>query len=132
MKILVAEDDPVIATMMSHLLKVIGTCDVVANGQEAVGHHHAALDAGEPYDVVFLDVMMPVLDGHTALREIRKTEQDADVAAHSLAKIIMTSALDDKENVLRAFREQADAYLVKPINSGMIVAQMKKLGVLGR
>ncbi len=130
MKILIAEDDAAIATIMRHLLSMVGTCEIVSNGQDAVARTHAAIEAGDPYRVVFLDVMMPVMDGHTALREIRKVEQDAGVAAHALAKVIMTSALDDKENVLRAFREQADAYLVKPINSGMIISQLKKLGVL--
>lgn len=131
MRILVAEDDPVLARVMAGLMKLLGRHDLAENGQRALELYHAAIRDGDPYDVVFLDVMMPVMDGQTALREMRKLESDLGVPAERLAKIVMTTALDDKENVLRAFREQADGYLVKPINSGMIVGQLKKMGLLG-
>lgn len=131
MRLLVGEDDPVLSKVMGRLMQLLGRYDVVANGEQVVEHYHAALRDGDPYDVVFLDVTMPVMDGHAALCEIRRLEADLGVPSAKAAKVVMTTALKDKENVLRAFREQADGYLVKPVNSGMVVAQLKKLGLLG-
>lgn len=48
------------------------TCD----GREAVTAFTEALDAGEPFDLICLDVMMPEMDGHTALASIRRIESE--------------------------------------------------------
>ena len=61
MKILLAEDDYTTRKYMSSFLSKYGECDVTVDGMEAVDAFMMALDEGEPYDLVCLDVMMPAM-----------------------------------------------------------------------
>lgn len=67
MKILLAEDDFVTRKFMVGFLSKYGECDVTVDGMEAVDAFMMALEDGEPYDLVCLDIMMPVMDGYQAL-----------------------------------------------------------------
>ena len=76
MKILLAEDDFVTRKFMASFLSKYGECDVTVDGMEAVDAFMLALEEGEPYDLVCLDIMMPVMDGYQALMGIRKLEKE--------------------------------------------------------
>ncbi len=71
MKILLAEDDFASRKFMTNYLEKYGECDITVDGEEAVDAFMMALEDGEPYDLICLDVMMPVLDGYQALKAIR-------------------------------------------------------------
>jgi len=130
MKFLIAEDDFTSSLLLQGLLKPYGTADIVANGKEAVEAVRAALKARKYYDLICLDIMMPEMDGQTALKEIRDLEVASGILITDCAKVIMTTALDDKGNVMTAFREQCDAYLVKPIEKAKLVENLKKLSLI--
>ncbi|MHC1744384.1 MAG: response regulator [Syntrophobacteraceae bacterium] len=129
MKTLVVEDDFTSRLYLSNLLQGFGETHAVVNGQEAVAAFSSAMDTGRPYDLVCLDIMMPELDGQGTLRAIRSLEQEAGVLVGRGAKVIMVSALGDKDNVLTAFRELCDAYLVKPISKAQLQGQLQTLGL---
>ena len=76
MKILLAEDDFVTRKFMVNFLSKYGECDVTVDGMEAVDAFMMALEDEEPYDLVCLDIMMPVMDGYQALVAIRKLEKE--------------------------------------------------------
>ena len=67
MKILLAEDDFVTRKFMANLLSKYGDCDVTVDGMEAVDAYMMALEDDDPYYLVCLDIMMPVMDGYQAL-----------------------------------------------------------------
>lgn len=120
MRILVAEDDYASRLFMEKILSQYGTLDVAADGLEAIDAFEAALEAEDPYDVVFLDIMMPKLDGITVLKVIRNMEKQQKSAKH--AKIIMTTALNDDASIKAARQNGCDAYLWKPILPEQIIA----------
>lgn len=120
MRILVAEDDYASRLFMEKLLSQYGTLDVAADGLEAIDAFEAALEAEDPYDVVFLDIMMPKLDGITVLKVIRNMEKQQKSAKH--AKTIMTTALNDDASIKAARQNGCDAYLWKPIVPEQIIA----------
>lgn len=66
-----AEDDFVGRKVMHRLLLEHGECDVAVDGVEAIKAFDLAWRAGTPYDVMFLDIMMPNMSGHEALKIIR-------------------------------------------------------------
>ena len=74
MKALIVEDDFTSRLLLQGLLQPFGVCHVCINGKEAVEAFKIALDQKEPYDLVCLDIMMPEMDGQTALKEIRAIE----------------------------------------------------------
>ena len=100
MKILLAEDDYLTRKAMDNFLSQYGECDVTVNGMEAVDAFMLALEEEEPYDLVCLDIMMPVMDGYQALMGIRNLEKERHIPVEKSAKIIMTTALNEEKNVI--------------------------------
>ena len=75
MKTLIVEDDFTNRLLLQELIKGYGLPHVAINGKEALEAVRTALEADEPYDLVCLDIMMPEMDGHTALMEMRALEE---------------------------------------------------------
>lgn len=130
MKILLAEDDFVTRKFMVNFLSKYGECDVTVDGMEAVDAFMMALEDGEPYDLVCLDIMMPVMDGYQALMGIRNLEKDRGIVEDKRAKVIMTTALNDEKNVKMAFELGCTIYSGKPIDKERFEQAMKKLGLI--
>lgn len=130
MKILIAEDDFASRKFMLRFLGKYGECDVTMDGREAVEAYTMSIEAGDAYDLVCLDIMMPGMDGYQALKEIRDIEKANNVAQDKEAKIIMTSALNEGRNVQKAFELGCVAYAGKPIDQDKFEGVLKKLGLL--
>lgn len=131
MKILIAEDDAISRRIIGKILSRFGTCDTAVNGAEAVEAFRLARQDGYPYDLVCLDIMMPDMDGQEALRKIRAVEKQAGIRGRREVKVIMLTALDDPRSVVEAFyRGGATSYLVKPIETEKLLAELQQLGLL--
>lgn len=116
MKTLLAEDDFASRKFMDKYLSQYGECDVTVDGEEAVSAFMMALEDDIPYDLVCLDVMMPVLDGYQVLKAIRDIEKEKKITNDKKVKVIMTTALNEERNVKKAFELGCEAYSGKPID----------------
>ena len=130
MKILLAEDDFVTRKYMVSFLSKYGECDVTVDGMEAVDAFMMALEDGEPYDLICLDIMMPVMDGYQALVGIRNLEKERNIPEEEAVKVIMTTALNDEANVKMAFDLGCTVYSGKPIDKDRFEQAMKKLNLI--
>ncbi len=130
LRILIVEDDFASRKVLSVLLKAFGECDVAVNGIEAVQAFDLAIEEGALYDLICLDILMPEMDGHEVLKKIREIEEKNEISGSDRVKIIMTTALSDSKNVIEAFREQCEAYIVKPITKEELFKQMRALGFI--
>ena len=130
MKILLAEDDFASRKFMDKHLSQYGQCDVTVHGEEAVDAYMMALEDGEPYDLLCLDVMMPVLDGYQVLKAIRNIETQRGIPKEKRVKVIMTTALNNERNVKLAFELGCEAYSGKPIDVEKFDKVLKKLGLI--
>jgi len=109
LRILLAEDTEVNQRLVVDLLqKWDHTVIVAQNGREAL----AALVGGEPFDVVLMDVEMPIIDGLTATRLIRERERATNSARLPVVAMTAHAMAGDRERFLAA---GMDAYLPKPI-----------------
>lgn len=81
-------------------------------------------------DLVLMDIMMPVMDGYQVLRSIRDLEADHGIPEEEQVKVIMTTALNDEENVKMAFDLGCSVYSGKPINKEKFDQALKKLGLI--
>ncbi len=129
LRVLVVEDDFTSRLLLQKLLAPYGEVHIAVNGKEAVSAFGGALEAGQPYDLVCLDIMMPEKDGHEALREMRALEESRNIPSTQGSKIIMTTALEDVKNVAAAYDELCDGYLVKPIEKAKLMALLLELKV---
>ncbi len=130
LKILLAEDDFATRKFMSKFLEKYGDCDVTVDGMEAVDAFLMAIEDDEPYDLVCLDVMMPVMDGYQALMGIRNIEKQQNTAPENMVKVIMTTALNDERNVKKAFELGCTVYSGKPLNVEKFEEVLAKLGLI--
>lgn len=131
MRALIVEDDFVSRRIMHKYLSIYGECDIAVDGQEAVDAFKLAWEQSNPYDLICMDIMMPNLNGQDALRCIRDLEKQLNVGAKEV-KVIMTTALNDKKQVMEAFYEGgASSYFVKPIQRDKFMAELHTLGLIG-
>ncbi len=130
MKTLIAEDDFTSRLLLQEILKGYGPVHIAVNGKEASAAALTAMDSGEPYDLIFMDIMMPEMDGYEALKAIRALEEVRGILSPEGAKIFMITALGGVSSVVRAFQGLCDAYLVKPIATAKLLEQLHKFGLL--
>jgi two-component system chemotaxis response regulator CheY len=130
MRILIAEDDPTSRKFMQKFLSKYGECDVAVDGIETIDTFYAAMKEKKPYNLICLDIMMPRLDGLKALKTIRELEVQNSVPKDEKVKVIMTTALNDKQTVMSSYDTGCEAYAWKPIDMGKFVEVMRKLGLV--
>ena len=110
-KILIVEDDLSIQALLHDFIKEAGYSVVSASdGVEAL-----AKFAGQDFDLVLLDIMLPKIDGYGVLEVIR---QRSDVA------VIMLTALDGEENQIKGLDLQADDYITKPFSMPVLLRKI--------
>lgn len=116
MRALIVEDDFTSRLILQKILQPYGEVHLAVNGKEALEAFCLAHQNKEPYDLMCLDILMPEMDGQTVLKEIRRIEAETGIHGYDGVKIIMISALNDRKNILSAFKSQCEAYLVKPVD----------------
>lgn len=129
-RILVVEDDFTARRLITELLAGNGRVDVAVSGEEAVAAFGSALNRGDPYDLVFLDIELPGINGDEALARIRELEEREDRwPGLKAARIVMTTSRSDSRTIVGAFKAQCDMYLVKPVVHEKLAAAMQKLEI---
>lgn len=129
MNILIAEDEEISRMLLKRILQPYGAVDTTPNGQEAYDTFVNKHGENQPYDLVCLDIMMPVRDGLSTLTAIRTFEKEKGIPLRHRVKVVMTTALGDKDHVLAAIHGRCDAYFLKPYNRTEILAKLRQLGL---
>ena len=127
MRTLIVEDDFTSRLVLQSFLSPYGECHTAVNGREAVAAFRATQESGQAYDLICMDIMMPEMDGHTAVKEIRALEEAGGIPFAKRVKIIMNTALDDVRNLTNSLRESCDVYLIKPIDRAKLLDHLKAL-----
>ncbi len=125
LRILIAEDNPVNQRLVMRMLEKRGHAVVLAdNGEEALD----ALAKGM-FDVVFMDIQMPQMDGLAATAAIRKIERNRGDGSHQMVIALTAHAMQgDQERCLAA---GMDGFLTKPIAAGQLDEVLQKYTRLG-
>jgi signal transduction histidine kinase len=121
LRILLADDNAVNQKVAAMLLKRLGySSDVVANGAEVLH----ALEA-KSYDLIFLDVQMPEMDGYEAARRVVKKWADAPAARPRMIAMTGNAMQGDRERCLEA---GMDDYISKPVRVDELKAMIERWG----
>ncbi len=111
MKILIVDDEEMIRAVLREYIEFEGgEADEASDGMEAV-----KLCRERDYDVILMDVMMPRLDGFSAVKEIRKFKQ---------TPVIMLSARGEEYDKLFGFEIGSDDYVTKPFSPKEVMARI--------
>jgi two-component system response regulator PhoP len=116
MRVLLVEDEKRLAANVARALHESAgyAVDIAEDGQEG---YHLATSGG--YDLIILDLMLPKLSGQDLLSRFRKHEHETPV--------LVLTARDEKESVVRLLNLGADDYLAKPFDLGEFLARAKVL-----
>lgn len=130
MKSMVVDDELINRKMLENYLLDYGPCDVFENGNDALEAFTAALQAGEPYDLVTLDVEMPEINGHELLKKLRAVEEKRGVMGSAAARVLMISVHQERESIMPAFRAGCEGYLFKPLDVNQLKSKLEELELL--
>lgn len=123
LRILLAEDGPDNQRLIRFILSKQGAIvESVENGQLAVNEAMAALHRNLPYDVILMDMQMPVLDGYTAVTQLRQQ------GYHGVIVALTAHAMEGDRN--KCLASGCDDFSTKPINKPHLFATIK--GTLNR
>jgi two-component system chemotaxis response regulator CheY len=131
LRILIVEDEPVNREFLLMSLQGLGECESVTSGEEAVEAQQRALAESRPFDVIFLDIVLPGMNGLQALEQLRALESKHQIPPERRVPVIVTTSLDDDRAASRAFIQgQALSYMTKPFQPDQIPEELRKLGLL--
>lgn len=115
MQLLLAEDQKRLAGLLRRSLIEDGyAVDIASDGQEAIDKFDI-----NNYDLIILDIMLPIKDGIEVCQEIRRSNTDIP--------ILMLTALDGVDDRIKGLDSGADDYLVKPFSDGELSARVRAL-----
>jgi heavy metal response regulator len=115
MRILVVEDEKKVASFIQRGLEGEGfQIDIAGDGEEGV-----ALACKNPYDLILMDVMLPKMDGLTAIRELR--------TAKIATPVLCLTAKDAVEDIVAGLDSGSDDYLTKPFAFAELLARVRAL-----
>ena len=114
MKVLVVEDDKILAKTIEQILSSRYDIDHAYDGEEGLLYAQQNI-----YDVIILDLMMPVMDGYTMLSELRKKK--------IITPVLIVTAKDGLDDKLKGFRLGGDDYIVKPFNKDELLARIEAI-----
>ena len=112
LKVLIADDHFLIRQFVRNTLQEAKVLNVqtAADGNEAIDLVQKSRDAGQPYDIVFLDWNMPTISGLEVLSYFRAKPEYADTA------FVMLTAESEQQNIMKAIKAGATSYIVKPVS----------------
>jgi DNA-binding response OmpR family regulator len=119
MQVLVVEDERRMAELLRQGLEEEGHAVVVANN----GPDGLSLAESHEFDAIILDLMLPGVDGFTVARRLR--------TAHNQTPILMLTARDAMQDIVRGLDAGGDDYLVKPFSFEVLLARLRAVSRRG-
>ncbi|PCJ17210.1 MAG: response regulator [Candidatus Cloacimonadota bacterium] len=127
MKILIIDDEEFICEILSEFLSEYGEVTTLQEGSKAFDLYKEALDNDDPYNLIYLDVMMPDISGLEVLKLIQNNESSLD--EKDKTKIIMITSSYDPDNFFEAYRGGCQVFLTKPLRQNIIQEKLSQLGI---
>jgi two-component system chemotaxis response regulator CheY len=115
-RIIIVDDASIIRLMIKDVLTECGGYDIIAecsNGREALEKYKELRP-----DLMTMDIVMPEMDGIQALEEVLKFDP--------AAKIVMVTAIDQRDALMKAIRLGATDYIVKPFEADRVMSAVQK------
>lgn len=130
MKCLIVDDDVLCRTILKDILSEYFNCELATNGAEAVDLFSQSLVCNELYDLICMDITMPLCDGYEAISKIRNIENTYGISTANRVKIIMISSINDAKMVVDSYCKGVNSYIVKPADSRKLIQILKSIRLI--
>lgn len=135
LKTMIVDDEEVTADLLEIMLNRLGIREIAkaTTGRKAIEMFESGLKSGSPYALVFLDIIMPEMDGLVVLKHLRAAEKEQGISTADKSVIIMTTALTTADTMIEAlFEGDCTDYLVKPIGPAYLGEMLGKNGIFAK
>lgn len=124
-RFLVVEDEEMSRIMLTDILSMYAPTDSAVNGKDGLQLFEKSVNCGDPYDLVCVDLMMPLMNGLALIRGIRKIEVDNPLFGNQQTKVFVVTSntcLWEKAELL--LDNLCDDYISKPYDKGRIAGSL--------
>lgn len=129
-RLLVVDDEPLVRSILVGIIGDRAECDQAENGEDALSKYKEAVNSGRFYDLIFIDIAMPVMNGRKLLRAIRENEIKLSIPYDSRIKAIVVSAENSPRRVADTFFEDScNDYIIKPFKIIDVVTILDKYNI---
>jgi len=129
MRFLIVDDDGPNRKLLKALVATLGECETAESGKQALAAFQKAWENWRPFNLIFLDILMPEMDGKEVLLKIREIEKEKKISDQHQARIIMVTGVSEEEMVVACLKNGCDDFLVKPIESNVLFDKINHLGL---
>lgn len=128
-RVLVIDDDKLIRITLSQILSSLGCqVDTAEDGVFGVKAFSDAMEEGNPYQLIYCDMMMPRMDGQATIVAIRELEKKAGIPQKNETQIVMVSSMEDPKYIVAAMYEGgAQNYLTKPFSEEEVASEVTRI-----
>ncbi|HQB39320.1 MAG TPA: response regulator [Deltaproteobacteria bacterium] len=121
-KTLVVDDSAAIVKSMVEKLNSLGITDITVapDGMKALELFKNAILGQDPYRLVFLDLVMPVMDGHAVLKIMRTVENQIAFSCQEKIAIIITTSRNSPDDMIEAIHGECNDYIIKPVDTATL------------
>lgn len=128
MKILIVDDETISRSILLSKMTEMGSCVAVDNAKDALAEIDKAKAEAQPFDLITLDVSMPVMGGQELLEHIRKQEEKDKIPKTERVKIIMITARMNLGTIKACIKSGCNGYLTKPVSQVQLIQSLSQLG----
>lgn len=132
MKILLVDDDFFSRKLNEEILQFYGKVDISEDGKDGAEMYLDKLEQGDPYDLICVDIMMPIVSGFDLMEFIRVTEAAKGISENNRATIITISGLNNDYQIDISYQKGSDMYFGKPLNPFKLEKFLKESGLVNR
>jgi two-component system, chemotaxis family, chemotaxis protein CheY len=125
LKMLIVDDVLMNVMMLRSAVAEFGEADISQDPNQALDTLRAAYAAGAPYDLLFLDIMMPGMSGLDVLKVVGKMGRS--YATPTRTKVIMVTSQAERNSIVSAISEGAAGYILKPFQPARIREEVRRL-----
>ncbi len=128
MKILIVDDEKISRKILAAKLKSAGDCLDVDSSKKALELFDKSHEKKEPFDLISLDISMPIMDGRQLLETIRKKEKMLKLDKKDQVKIIMVTARMNMSIIKECIKLGCNGYLSKPVSRYQLLDNLERMG----